>query len=233
MAEMKSRRILVVDDEVKILEIIKAYLVKQQYDVYTATDGNQAIRVFEAVNPDLVILDLMLPGMMGEDVCQYIRRHSTIPILMLSAKSKEEDKLNGFRVGTDDYMTKPFSPKELVARVESLLRRSSGALPLFDVMQYRDGDLCVDMSSYKVTKQGAEVSLTQSEFKLLGVFVRHPKRVFTREELIQLALGDDYEGNDRVIDSHIKNLRNKIETNSSLPNYIITVHGIGYKFVGD
>lgn len=231
MGEVR-RKILVVDDETKILEVVKAYLMQKDFDVYTAVDGVQATGLFDAIKPELVVLDLMLPGMMGEDVCQHIRTKSDVPILMLSAKSKEADKLNGFRLGTDDYMTKPFSVKELVARVESLLRRSSRSTPVFEEMSYRSGDLIVDMASMTVRKQGEEVALTQSEFKLLQVFVRHPKRAFTREELIALALGDDYEGNDRIIDSHIKNLRNKIETNRQ-PQYIVTVHGIGYKFVGD
>lgn len=226
-------KILVVDDEVKIAEVVKAYLEKHQYEVYTAHDGEMALRLFDALDVDLLVLDRMLPKVSGEDVCAHVRRHSSIPIIMLTAKATEDDKLDGFYMGADDYLTKPFSPKELVVRIQSLLRRANAALPVFSSLSYRDGDLEVDLSAHRVLKQKQEVLLTQSEFKLLCVFLKYPMRVFQREELIALALKDDYTGNDRVIDSHIKNLRNKIETVPSQPNYIITVHGIGYKFVGD
>lgn len=226
-------KILLVDDEIKIVEAVKAYLENSNYEVFTAFDGEQALKQLDEVNPDLVVLDLMLPKITGEEVCQIIRKRSRIPILMLTAKVQEDDMINGFHIGADDYLTKPFSPRELVARVGSLLRRTTkGVSPLFTTMSWNHGELQVDFNQMVVKKNGVEVKLTPNEFKLLSTLIKYPKKSFTREELIEIAFGYGYEGYERTIDSHIKNLRTKIENDSTNPNYIITVRGIGYKFGG-
>lgn len=228
-----KQKILIVDDEVKIVEAVKAYLENSDYEVFTAFDGQEALKQFEKYSPDLVILDLMLPIITGEEICRIIRRKSRVPIIMLTAKVGEDDKITGFHIGADDYLTKPFSPRELVARVGSLLRRcSEGISPLFSTMSWNEDDLIIDFMNLNVKKSGVEVSLTPNEFKILSVMVKYPNKVFTREELIEVALGIDFDGFERTIDSHIKNLRSKIEDNSSVPRYIVTVRGIGYKFEG-
>lgn len=226
-----KKKILVVDDEVKIVEAVTAYLENSGYETVIAYDGKTALSLFEKMNPDLVILDLMLPKISGEEICKTIRRSSRVPIIMLTAKVEEEDKINGLNIGADDYVTKPFSPRELVARVNSLLRRvDDGVSPLFHQMSWNDNDLEVDLNSYTVKKSGHPVSLTPNEFKLLCALVKYPKKTFTREELIETAFGVDFDGFERTIDSHIKNLRSKIEDDTTSPKYIITVRGIGYKF---
>jgi len=230
----QCNKILVVDDEFKIVEAVKAYLENSRYQVFTAYDGEEALKQFETVNPDLVVLDLMLPKISGEELCQKIRKQSRIPIIMLTAKVQIDDKINGFNIGADDYMTKPFSPRELVVRVQGLLRRcSDGISPLFNIMSWNNGNLEIDVAEMIVKKFGKEVNLTPTEFKILSSMIKYPKKVFTREELIEIALGIDYDGFDRTIDSHIKNLRSKIEDDSSNPTYIITVRGTGYKFGGE
>lgn len=231
MAEPK--KILVVDDEPKIVEVVSSYLENKGYVVYPAFNGRQALEVFEKVRPCLVILDLMLPDMMGEEVCQCLRRISRVPIIMLTAKSAEEDLLNGLNLGADDYVTKPFSPRQLVARVEALLRRTvNEAVPLAGLISFNNDDLVVDSQKYEVRKNGKVVNLTPNEYKILVSLVKYPQKAFTREELVSVALGEDFDGYDRTIDTHIKNLRQKIETNPKNPRYILTVHGIGYRFGG-
>lgn len=226
-----ERKILVVDDETKIVNAIKAYLENSDYVIFTAFDGEQALKLFDEVNPDLVILDLMLPKISGEVICQTIRKKSRIPIIMLTAKIQENDIINGFNIGADDYLTKPFSPRELVVRVASLLRRSTeGISPLFNNMSWNNRELEVDFNEMLVKKNGIDAKLTPNEFKLFSTLIKYPKKSFTREELIESAFGYEYDGYERTIDSHIKNLRIKIEDDSSSPKYIITVRGIGYKF---
>jgi len=227
----KKKKVLIVDDEKKIVEAVAAYLENSGYTAITAHDGEKALLLVEKMNPDLVVLDLMLPQISGEEVCKAIRKISRIPIIMLTAKINEDDKINGFNIGADDYVTKPFSPRELMARINSLLRRSDeGASPLFDKMSWNNNDLEVDLVSYTVRKSGEIVNLTPNEFKLLCAMIKYPKKTFTREELIEVAFGANYVGFDRTIDSHIKNLRSKIEDDTTNPSYIITVRGIGYKF---
>lgn len=227
-------KILVVDDEFKIFEAVQAYLENSNYEVFTALDGEEALRQFQKVNPDLVILDLMLPKITGEEVCQTIRKKSRIPIIMLTAKVHEDDKINGFNIGADDYLIKPFSPRELVARVGNLLRRCSGGIsPLFNTMSWNNGNLDIDFTAVLVRKSGKEITLTPNEFKLLSTMIKYPQKVFTREELIKVALGIDYDGYDRTIDSHVKNLRAKIEDDTANPQYVLTVRGVGYKFGGE
>nr|WP_312576201.1 response regulator transcription factor [Sedimentibacter sp.] len=227
-------KILVVDDEPKIVDAVKAYLENSGYIVFTAFDGAEALNQFEKVSPDLVVLDLMLPKISGEEICQKIRKQSRIPIIMLTAKVLIDEKINGFNIGADDYMTKPFSPRELVVRVRGLLRRcSDGISPLYDKMSWNNGNLEIDIDNMVVKKTGKEINLTPTEFKILSSMIKYPKKIFTREELIEIALGIDYDGFDRTIDSHIKNLRSKIEDDSSNPTYILTVRGTGYKFGSD
>ena len=227
----KKKKVLIVDDEVKIVEAVAAYLENSGYMAITAYDGENALLKVEKMNPDLVVLDLMLPKISGEEVCKAIRKISRIPIIMLTAKIDEDDKINGFNIGADDYVTKPFSPRELMVRINSLLRRSDeGASPLFDKMSWNDNDLEVDLDLYTVKKSGEIVNLTPNEFKLLCAMIKYPKKIFTREELIEVAFGANYDGFDRTIDSHIKNLRSKIEDDTTNPRYIVTVRGVGYKF---
>jgi len=228
-----KKKILIVDDEPKIVEVVAAYLKNSGYETVEAYDGPGALSKFEKSHPDLVILDLMLPYKSGEEVCQAIRRSSRVPIIMLTAKVEEDDKVNGLNIGADDYVTKPFSARELVARVNSLLRRSDeGISPLFHNMSWNNKDLEINMSSHVVKKSDQIVSLTPNEFKILCALVKYPQKIFTREELIEIAFGMNYDGFERTVDSHIKNLRSKIETDSAIPEYILTVRGVGYKFGG-
>ncbi len=230
----KTNTILIVEDEPKIAEAVDAYLQKSGYKTLLAYDGRQALALFESGQPDLVILDLMLPFVSGEEICKAIREKSRIPIIMLTAKSSEDHKIEGLNMGADDYMTKPFSPRELVARVNSLFRRcSDGIAPTLNAKSWNDGDLSIDFDAYVVKKHGQAVNLTPNEFKLFSTLAKYPNKTFTRDALIEAAFGIDFDGYDRTIDSHIKNLRSKIETDSSNPQYIITIRGVGYKFGGE
>ena len=229
-----TQKILVVDDEPKIIEVVSSYLKNAGYTVIEAFNGIQALELFAQHSPSLVILDLMLPDLMGEEICRRLRNCSRVPVIMLTAKVEEEDILGGLGGGADDYVTKPFSPRQLVARVEAILRRTAAEVgPLTSQFNYNQGELVIHPAKREVYKDGVSVSLTPIEYGLLITMVSHPRKAFTREELIRLSLGDDYEGFDRNIDSHIKNLRQKIEPNPKNPRYILTVHGVGYKFGGD
>ena len=229
-----EKNVLVVDDEAMIRESVSAYITKQGYHVFAAGDGKEALEVFRKHPIMFVILDLMLPGMSGEDVCQAIRRQSRVPIIMLTAKTQENDVLNGLNIGADDYVTKPFSIKQLYARMEAVLRRTVRDLkPLAEKFSWNDHDLQIDFEHNEVRKQGAHLSLTPSEWKILSAMVKYPKKVFTRDDLIDLVFGPDFDGYDRVIDTHIKNLRKKVETDPKSPVYVKTVHGLGYKFGGE
>jgi DNA-binding response OmpR family regulator len=231
---MSSKKILVVDDEKKIVEVVKSYLEKEGFEVYTAYDGKSAVEAFYNTNPALVVLDLMLPDMSGEEVCALLRKESKVPIIMLTAKVDESSILNGFSIGSDDYVTKPFSPRQLVARVLALLRRSENSTTtVSNEVSFNEGDLVVDTTKHEIRKNGETVNLTQSEYKILVTMLKYPHKAFTRDELVCRALGDDYDGFDRVIDTHVKNLRQKIETNPKSPQYVLTVHGVGYKFGGE
>lgn len=225
-------KILVVDDEEKVLEVVEAYLKNDGYDTYTAVSGIKALELFRTVNPDLIILDLMLKDMSGEEVCQIIRRQSRIPILMLTAKSHEDDRISGLSMGADDYLVKPFSPRELVVRVRAILRRVSPLEPLSDILSFEGEYLQIDTNRRQVRKEGLNVNLTPVEYKLLLLLASNPGRVFSRSELVEKVMGYDYEGYDRTIDTHVKNLRQKIEKNVKSPEFIKTVFGIGYKFEG-
>ncbi len=228
------KKILVVDDEVKIVEVVRSYLENSGYSVAEAYNGKDALEKFEKTNPALVVLDLMLPDISGEEICTTIRKKSRIPIIMLTAKVEEEDILKGLNIGADDYVTKPFSPRQLVARVEAVLRRASDApVPLSGMMSFNEDDLVIDTLKYEVKKRGNIVNLTPNEYKLLMTMVKYPDKAFTREELICMVLGEDFDGYDRTIDTHIKNIRQKIETDPKNPKYIMTIHGIGYRFGGE
>ncbi|MBI4844764.1 MAG: response regulator transcription factor [Nitrospirae bacterium] len=224
---MKGSRVLIVEDEKKIAEIVKAYLEKEGFDVTVAGTGTKAISSLKD-GFDLVILDLMLPDMSGEDICKTIRKDSDIPIIMLTAKNEEEDKIKGLGAGADDYVVKPFSPREVTARVKALLRRTGKK----SLARFNNGDLVIDSEKFKVIKGGADIVLTPTEFKLLKCLAEHPEQVFSRLQLVNVILGYDYEGYDRTIDAHVKNIRHKIEDNQKNPSYIKTVHGVGYKFIG-
>ncbi len=226
--------ILVVDDEVKIVEVVKSYLQKSGYHVYEAYTGNQALEQFEKVKPSLVVLDLMLPDITGEEICKIIRIKSRVPVIMLTAKIEEEDILKGLNIGADDYITKPFSPRQLIARIEAVLRRALDDVnPLANFYSFKSCDVTLDVQKREVIKNGQIVNLTPSEYNILLALVKYPTKVYTREELITLALGEDFYGVDRIIDSHIKNLRQKVEDDPKSPKLVVTVHGVGYRFGGE
>lgn len=230
----QARKILIVDDEMKIIEVIQSYLEKDGYEVYPARSGKDALACFDNIGPSLVILDLMLPDMTGEEICQQLRSKSRVPIIMLTAKVGDMDIINGLNMGADDYVTKPFSPRQLAARVSALLRRTQDEVMRFpELRSFNDDDLLINSTTREIKKAGESVNLTPHEFQLLTTLMKYPKKIFTREELIQLVMGDDYGGYDRIIDTHIKNLRQKIETDSRNPRYILTVHGVGYRFGGE
>ncbi|ANC75881.1 DNA-binding response regulator [Fictibacillus phosphorivorans] len=226
------KTILIVEDEPKLLEVVSSYLKKEGFHTLEALTANDAILLIKNHSVDFVILDLMLPDMSGEALCQRIRQTHTLPVLMLTAKVSEEDRINGLAIGADDYMVKPFSPRELVLRVKTILRRTGDEGLLAEQITYNEGELKIDAREQEVYIHGDLVSLTPNEFKLLLTFGRHPNRVFSREELVEKILGFDYEGDTRTIDQHVKNLRSKMETNPKSPRYIITVFGVGYKFSG-
>ena len=224
---MTRGKVLVVDDDKKIVATIKLYLENDGFEVCTAHDGQTALEIARANQPDLIVLDLMLPRIAGLDVCRILRSKSDIPIVMLTARTTEEDKLRGLDIGADDYITKPFSPRELVARVRTVLRRTK---PDRDSAKLQFEDLTIDLNQHEVRVHGDIVQLTATEFKLLEAFVRAPDRVFSRQELIDRAFGHDYEGLERTIDVHIKSIRKKIESDTLRPSPIMTVYGVGYKF---
>lgn len=230
----KGRHILVVDDEVKLLEVVASFLESRGFTVSKATDGQQAYALFERQPIALVILDLMLPDISGEEICRTLRKKSRVPIIMLTAKTNENDLLSGLQLGADDYMRKPFSLKELHARVEAVLRRAGDDLmPLILKHSFCEGDLIVDFEKNVIIKRQKAVNLTPSELKILSTLIKYPGKVFTRAELIDIALGMEFEGVDRAIDNHVKNLRQKIEDDPKKPVYILTLHGLGYKFGGE
>jgi DNA-binding response OmpR family regulator len=223
---MAAKRILVVDDDAKTVELVKLYLNRDGYRVLTAYDGVEALRLVRESHPDLIVLDLMLPSIDGLEVCQTLRAESDVPIIMLTAKTTDQDKLKGLDLGADDYVTKPFSPRELAARVRAVLRRLPGERGPEEI---KHGELTVNFSKYEASLAGRPLNLSTTEFKLLGVLVREPGRVFSRADLIEKAIGYDFEGFDRTIDVHILNLRRKLEPDPRHHRYIKTVYGAGYK----
>jgi DNA-binding response OmpR family regulator len=222
------KRILVVDDEPQIVKVLRAYLENAGFQVVTAADGNFAMAVFRQSRPDFVILDLNLPGMDGLDVCRTMRHESNVPILMLTARVEETDRLIGLELGADDYVLKPFSPREVVARVRTIFRRVSAEPVKAEVIQA--GELLIDLTGHSVSRSNLLIELTPTEFDILVVLASQPKRVFSRMQIMEQAMGESFEGYERTIDAHIKNLRNKLEPNPKKHSYIHTVFGVGYKF---
>jgi len=225
---MAGKRVLVVDDDVKTVELVRLYLKRDGYQVLTAYDGIEALRLARESSPDLIVLDLMLPDMDGLEVCRILRHESDVPIIMLTAKTTDQDKLTGLGLGADDYVTKPFSPKVLVARVLAVLRRLPRERGPEEI---KCDELSMNFTKHEAWFAGRPLNLTSVEFKLLGVLAKEPGRVFSRARLIEEAFGYDFEGFDRTIDVHILNLRRKLEPDANHPRYIKTVYGVGYKFV--
>jgi len=224
-----AKRVLVVDDDVKTVELVKLYLHRDGYRVLTAYDGVEALRQAREGHPDLIVLDIMLPGIDGLEVCRTLRNESEVPIIMLTARTTDQDKLTGLSLGADDYMTKPFSPRELAARVRAVLRRLPGERGPNEI---KYGKLTVNFLQHEAYIANEPLNLTLVEFRLLGVLIKEPGRVFSRAQLIEKALGYDFEGFDRTIDVHILNLRRKIEPDPKHPRYIKTIYGAGYKLAG-
>jgi two-component system, OmpR family, alkaline phosphatase synthesis response regulator PhoP len=222
--------ILVVDDEDRIVSLARDYLERAGFRVIQAGDGTVALAAARRDRPDLVVLDLMLPGMDGLDVCRTLRRESNVPVIMLTARVEEVDRLIGLELGADDYITKPFSPRELVARVRTVLRRVQGGNGGLPSGILRAADLEIDLEGHRLTRAGTPVKLSRDEFDLLSMLAQHPGQIFTRAQLLDRLHGIVFEGYDRSIDAHIKNLRRKLEPNPAEPRYVLTVYGIGYKF---
>ncbi|UVI28512.1 response regulator transcription factor [Paenibacillus spongiae] len=226
------KTILVVDDEEKIRDVVVSYLKKDGFRTTEAATGNEAMHVLQNQAIDLVILDLMLPDMEGELVCQQIRRINSVPILMLTAKASENNRIKGLSIGADDYLTKPFDPREVVARVRAILRRTDDGHLLADRLSFNGGHLEIDSLKQLVFSHGEPIHLTPNEYKLLLALAKYPQRQFPREELVEKVLGYEFDGDIRTIDQHVKNIRLKIEADPKNPQYIVTVYGSGYRFAG-
>ncbi len=225
-----NKKIVVIDDEASVQEVVRGYLEKDGYLVYVAGNGREGLALAERAKPGLIVLDLMLPDVSGEEICREIRSRSDVPILMLTAKASENERVGGLALGADDYLTKPFSPRELVARVRAVLRRTQGTeTPLVEVLSFDDGALEIDTVQHEVRRDGEAVELTPNEYRLLVTLARYPGRVYSRFELINHVQGYDFEGYERTIDAHVKNLRKKIEPNPKNPRYVETVFGVGYR----
>ena len=229
---MRTNSILIVDDDEKLCALLRSYFEQEQFIVYVAHDGTEALNLLRSQKPQIMLLDLMMPGMDGFEVCRRTRQFSDIPIIFLSAKDDETDRVVGLNIGGDDYVTKPFHVKEIIARVYSLLRRTRGEV-LQQTTSYRVRDLTIDKEKFTVLRGGQPIVLTPTEFALLEVLASSPDRVFSRMQLMdKIQGGYSFEGYERTIDTHIRNLRKKLEPNPAQPSYIQTVYGIGYKFVG-
>ncbi|MEW5961105.1 MAG: response regulator transcription factor [Chloroflexota bacterium] len=230
---MKDASILVIDDEQNILNLVTAYLRAEGYTVQTATDGRAGLKAAQTLNPDLIVLDIMLPGLDGLELLQQLRRDSGVYVIMLTAKSEETDKVIGLSLGADDYLTKPFSPRELVARIKAALRRygtQNGGAVDSQVLAFER--LRIDVAARRVWKDGQPIELTPIEFDLLQALAEHPGRVLSREQLLQRVWGYDFYGEERVVDVHLGHVRKKIETDPAQPELIVTVRGVGYRFEG-
>lgn len=225
------KTVLVVDDEPKIVRIARDFLERGGFTVLTASDGTSALSLARTARPDLIVLDLALPGVDGLDVTRALRKDSEVPIIMLTARADEADRLIGLELGADDYIVKPFSPKELVARVRAVLRRSQGVRAGAEVIHA--GDMTLDVPRMRASVGEKSVNLTPTEFQLLAVLARQPGRVFTRGQLLDAVRGVAVESYERAIDAHIKNIRRKLEADPHRPQYVLTVHGIGYRFADE
>ena len=225
-----NRRVVVVDDDPSVQEVVRAYLERDGYLVYVTSTGADGLATAERVQPALMVLDLMLPDRPGEDVAREIRARSDVPLILLTAKATEDERIGGLALGADDYLTKPFSPRELVARAHAVLRRSQRVeVPLVEVLSYDGGALQIDTVEHEVRLRGEPVELTRAEYRLLTTLARYPGRVYTRAELVHHVQGYDYEGYERTMDAHVKNLRKKIEPDPRHPRYVETVFGTGYR----
>jgi len=222
-----AKKILVVDDEKRIVEILQAYLERDGYQVIAAYDGRSALELARSNSPDLIILDLMLPEVSGWDVCRELRRESDVPIIMLTARDDTTDKIVGLELGADDYVTKPFDPKEIISRARAVLRRSD--VKTVSKSTIKVGEIMIDTNKRLVRRGDRNIELTPIEFDLLRVMAENPGRVYSRMQLLDKVQGDAYEGYERTVDSHIKNLRKKLELDPEHPVYIITIYGVGYK----
>jgi DNA-binding response OmpR family regulator len=226
----ETRRIVVIDDEESVRDVVTAYLEKDGFTVFAAASGRDGLALAEKKNPDLIVLDLMLPDVSGEEICEEVRSRSDVPIVMLTAKAGEEERIGGLVAGADDYLVKPFSPRELVARVHAVLRRTGGVeTPLVEVLRFDEGRLEIDTVRRAVLHDGRPVDLTPNEYKLLLALARYPGRAYSRFELVNRVQGYDYDGDERTIDVHVKNLRKKIEADPGKPRYVETVTGVGYR----
>lgn len=228
---MVQPKVLIVDDDVKIAKLLQSYFENESFITYLAHDGFQALALVRDKKPDILVLDLMLPGMNGWDVCRQMRKENDIPILMLTARDEETDRLIGLEMGADDYVTKPFSPREVVARAKVILRRLQRTVAKPEAI--KAGDLLIDTEGHMVFLQGIALELTPTEFKILEILATNQGRVYSRLQIVEQVQGYAFEGYERTIDGHIKNLRRKIEENPREPRYIQTVYGVGYKFAGD
>jgi two-component system, OmpR family, alkaline phosphatase synthesis response regulator PhoP len=229
---MVGKRILVVDDDAKTVELVKLYLNRDGYKVLVAYNGTEALRLAREIRPDLVVLDLMLPGMDGLEVCSNLRAESDVPIIMLTAKTAEQDRLSGLDLGADDYVTKPFSPRELAARVRAVLRRLPEDALQRGPAEITHGELRMNFLKREVYLANKPVRLTPVEFRLLGVLIKESGRTFSRAQLVDRVYGFDFDGFDRTIDVHIRNLRRKLESDPNNPRYVKTIYGAGYTFAG-
>ena len=229
---MDKLKVLVVDDEVSITDICRIYLEREGYEVFIANDGKEALEKIEKNNFDLLILDLMLPFYTGEEITKIVRQTSTIPIIMLTAKQSEENKIEGLNIGADYYITKPFSLKELVTRVNTLFRRTIDYSGKSEKFNYEDDTIKINFEKMEIYRLNKLITLTANEFKVLKILIENKGKVLSRERIIDILFQDIYGGYDRNIDTYIKNIRSKIENNSKSPEYIITIYGLGYKFLG-
>ncbi len=224
--------VLIVEDDPHALELVRLYLVRDGHQVQTASDGLQGLRLAREVRPDLVVLDLMLPGLDGRELCRILRQESNMPIVMLTARAEEDDRLAGLDLGADDYVTKPFSPRELAARVKAVLRRTSREAAKPGPAKLTWGPVVVDQSQRTVHVDGLPAHLTPTEFRLLVLMMMEPRRVFTREQIIERVFGYDFDGFDRTVDAHVSSLRRKLQQSGEKSNYIHTIYGVGYR-LGD
>ncbi|HWR30838.1 MAG TPA: response regulator transcription factor [Negativicutes bacterium] len=228
---MPQNSVLLVDDDPKIAKLLRRYFEKEDFLVLSVHDGPTALQLYRDKKPDILVLDLMLPGVSGLDVCRQIRKESDTPILMLTARDEETDRLIGLELGADDYVSKPFSPREVVARVKAILRRTRKTPEKADF--FRTGKFIIDFAGYTVSADGIVLDLTPTEYKIFELLATHPGQVFTRFQMVEQVQGVAFEGYERTIDAHVKNLRRKIDDNPKDPRIILTVYGVGYKFAGD
>ena len=228
---MPQYSVLLVDDDPKIAKLLRSYFEKEDFSVLTALDGTTALQLYRDKKPDILVLDLMLPGVSGLNVCRQIRKESETPILMLTARDEETDRLIGLELGADDYVSKPFSPREVVARAKAILRRSRKTPEKTE--PFKIGKFIVDTAGYTVSAEGSPVDLTPTEYRIFELLATHPGQVFTRFQLVEQIQGVAFEGYERTIDAHVKNLRRKIDDNPKDPRIIQTAYGVGYKFAGD